>query len=161
MGSKGRKRLWDELSAEEIELTPNPPSPVTLPSLPAIVIPAPVVPLPHFNSTFNVQREEGGDEAVGDGDRFLLFQIAKKYNLEWAISGQASTETGELGRPPTTAQPDQFLFSQGAAVDILSSVNNHLNIKYGFLAWMIKTGKCPSCITFLELGNGNGINLIV
>ncbi len=101
---------------------------MTLPSIQAITIPAPVVPLPQFNSAFNVQREEGGDESVGDGDRFLLFRIAKKFNMEWAISGQAPTETGELGRPPTTAQPDQFLLSQGAAVDILSSVNSHLNI---------------------------------
>ncbi len=72
--------------------------------------------------------EEGGKETSGDGDRFLLYRIAKKYGLEWAIPGQTSPHTGELGRPPATQKPDQILLSQGAAVDILSSVNNHLQI---------------------------------
>ncbi len=124
---KGRKRMWDEEStAEDLEadLPPNPPPPVTLPSLPAIIIPAPITTLPGFKTTFKTQRKEGGDKT----ERFLLFRIAKKHNMEWAILGQASTEAGELGRPPTTAQPDQILFSSGAAVDILSAVNSHLNI---------------------------------
>ena len=84
--------------------------------------------LPPVQSDLDPRMEEGGNGTLGDGDRFLLYRIAKQYGLEWAIPGQTSPHKGELGRPPMAQKPDQLLLSQGAAIDILSSVNNHLNI---------------------------------
>ncbi len=66
-----------------------------------------------------------------EGDRFFLFKMAKKHRLKWAIEGKESSSEGELGRPPVASTPDQFHLSQGAACDLLTSVNNHLNIPPG------------------------------
>ncbi len=127
VGSKGRKRIWEGEAEDDLEVTVN-STPVTLPSIQAIATPPSIAPLPPFQDVFSSHRKDGGDAAVGDGDRFLLFRIAKKFNMKWAVLGQNPSETGELGRPPTTLQPDRLLLSEGAAVDILSSVNSHLKI---------------------------------
>ncbi len=132
--SCSRKRPREE---DLHNITQSPSTSVALASVqasptgsPNIFLPPPVNlnALPTFQSAFAPRLEEGVSEPSSEGDRYFLFRVAKKHGLAWAIKGQASPSTGELGRPPIAHTPDKIRLSPGAAVDLLASVNNHLNV---------------------------------
>ncbi len=87
--------------------------------------------LPTFQQSFAPPQMPAVVAKPSEGDRFFLFKVAKKHGLKWAIEGKESSSAGELGRPPVASTPDQLHLSPGAAFDLLTSVNNHLDIPPG------------------------------
>ncbi len=133
-GEKDLSILFRSSHSQEEDLqdtdTLSSSTPVNLASGQAHMSPSPAVSaaLPPFQAAFAPGRKAGRRGTEGENDRFLLYQIAEQYGLEGAVPGTPYPHTGELGRPSTSQEPDRLLLSQGAAVDLMASVNSHLYI---------------------------------
>ncbi len=83
-----RKRSPEE-ALQDIDTSLSSSTPVILASGQANIPLSPTISvLPPFQATFAPCRGEGRSGTGGDGERFLLYQIAAQYGLEGAIPGK-------------------------------------------------------------------------
>ena len=105
-----------------VAVAPTPEGPLPFSFSDATV---PVNQLPLINSPpIDIQEEIEVEDERG----YFLFQIAKKYNMSWAIKGDTPFIQSELGRPSAVRKLDKMFLTPGAGIDIMSYVNNHLKV---------------------------------
>ncbi len=59
---------------------------------------------------------------------YFLFTMARKYQMAWAIKADVPFTSGELGRPSALRKSDRMFLAPGAGIDVISYVNNHLQL---------------------------------
>ncbi len=112
----------------------NTKSPVAVAPTPDVPLPGSLVdpfsgptlsqlPLPSFPQV-EIQEEIAEEEERG----YFLFQLAQKYDMPWAIKGDAPFAQSELGRPSAVRTVDKMFLTPGAGIDIITHVNNHLRV---------------------------------
>ncbi len=78
----------------------------------------------------NAPPPEAVQEGIEDEDEsgYFLFQIARKYNMAWAMKGDTPFAQSELGRPSAIRKLDKMFLAPGAGIDVISYVNSHLQV---------------------------------
>ncbi len=101
---------------------PSAPGPSSVPSL------GPSIPLGQPQPEESDWEEDLDDEEDEEEKGYFLFSLAQKYGLTWAIKGDTPAAQTELGRRSAVTSFDKMLLTPGAGVDLMSYLNNHLQI---------------------------------
>ncbi len=124
------RQVWR--GARKRQLDTSPESSSALVSVASIhSAPAPRADLPWDLSSPSPVQGRGSARPPAAKKQHLLFEVAKKYGMSWAIDERQSSTVGELGRHPVAHSSSRVVLSQGASVDIMSSLNNHLQVPQG------------------------------